>query len=321
MRPMLGALGILSFAVAFALLRVLLARFARVALDHPNARSLHEKAVPRTGGIAVLAGALVSAPFLYASLWLALLLALFLAAVSFADDIRGLPTLLRLVLHLGAASVFSLYLLLPMNGVAVALVVIAMAWITNLFNFMDGSDGLAGGMALIGFSVYALAAEAAGNPAIVALSVALAGAAAAFLVFNFHPARVFLGDVGSVPLGFLAAALGLAGWSDDAWPLWFPLLVFGVFVGDATLTLLKRLARHERVWHAHREHYYQRLVRLGAGHRGTAATAYILMAICGGAALYARNQSGAVQLVVVGLAVILLSCVVVWIDVRWARHV
>lgn len=317
---MLGALGILSFAVAYVLLRLLLGRFARFALDHPNERSLHEQPVPRTGGLAVLAGALVSAPFLSAALWVALVLAVILAALSFIDDVRGLPTSVRLLCHLGAAVIVVLYLFLPMQVAALALLVLAVAWITNLFNFMDGSDGLAGGMALIGFSVYALAADAAGHEGIVAVSVALAGGAAAFLVFNFHPARIFLGDVGSVPLGFLAAAIGLAGWRDDVWPLWFPVVVFGVFIGDATLTLVKRLARRERVWQPHRSHYYQRLVRLGAGHRGTALLAYFLMAAAGAAALYGRAQAPTVQAWVVIAAVVLMGGVAAWIDVRWARH-
>ena len=318
---MLGALGILSFAITLVLLRVLLARFARLALDQPNERSLHERPVPRTGGVALLAGALVAAPFLSTVLSLALALALLLAVLSFVDDVRGVPSPVRLTGHLLAALILVLYVLLPMHALALALLVLAVAWITNVFNFMDGSDGLAGGMALIGFGVYAVAGEAAGHDALVACSIALAGAAAAFLVFNFHPARIFLGDVGSVPLGFLAAALGIAGWRDDVWPLWFPVVVFGVFIGDATLTLVKRLARRERVWQAHREHYYQRLVRLGAGHRRTAWLAYALMVLCGSAALYARSEAPAVQAAVVGATIAILVAVVVWIDVSWARHV
>jgi len=317
---MLGALAIVSFAVAFAALRILLSVLGRFALDQPNARSLHEQPVPRTGGIAVLLGALVSGPFAFATLWLPIALALTLAVISFADDMRGLPTPLRLAVHVGAASALVGYALPSSSWLELVLLVLAVTWITNLFNFMDGSDGLAGGMALIGFSAYALAAEAAGNLPIVALSVAVAGAAAAFLLFNFHPARIFLGDVGSVPLGFLAAAVGLVGWRDGAWPLWFPLLVFGLFICDATLTLLKRLARGERVWQAHRQHYYQRLVQLGAGHRGTAILSYALMLICAVAAVYARNEPASVQVSVVALAGLLLAAAAAWIDLRWSRR-
>jgi len=194
------------------------------------------------------------------------------------------------------------------------------AWITNLYNFMDGSDGLAGGMALIGFGAYAAAAALAGHAPLAALSVALAAASGAFLLLNFPPARIFLGDAGAVPLGFLAASLGLVGWRDDLWPLWFPLVVFAPFIGDATLTLLRRLARGERVWHAHREHYYQRLVRLGAGHRGAALTGYGLMLACAAAALYARDAAAPVQAGAIGAALLVLAAAAVWIDVRWSRH-
>jgi UDP-N-acetylmuramyl pentapeptide phosphotransferase/UDP-N-acetylglucosamine-1-phosphate transferase len=318
---MLGALALISFAVTFAALRLLLARFARVALDQPNERSLHERPVPRTGGIALLAGAAVSLAFGATQLWLPLALAAGLALLSFIDDLRGLPTVLRLAAHLAAAALIVWYLMSPMQALALALLVLAVAWITNLYNFMDGSDGLAGGMALIGFGAYAAAAALAGHAPLAALSVALAAAAGAFLLLNFPPARIFLGDVGSVPLGFLAAALGLVGWRDDLWPLWFPLVVFALFIGDATLTLLRRLARGERVWHAHREHYYQRLVRLGAGHRGAALTSYGLMLACAAAALCAREAAPAVQAGAIAAAVLALGAAAVWIDVRWSRHV
>ena len=317
---MLGGLTLISFAVTFAALRLLVARFARVALDQPNERSLHERPVPRTGGIALLAGAATSVAFGAAALWLPLALAGALAALSFADDLRGVPTGVRLAAHLAAASVVVWYWLTPMDTWQMALLVLAVAWITNLYNFMDGSDGLAGGMTLIGFGSYALAAALAGHVPLAALSVALAAAAAAFLTLNFPPARIFLGDVGSVPLGFLAAALGVAGWRDDVWPLWFPLLVFGPFIGDATLTLLRRLARGERVWQAHREHYYQRLVRMGAGHRGAALTGYALMLCCAGAALYAREAAPQARALALGAAVLLLAATAAWIDVRWSRH-
>jgi hypothetical protein len=173
--------------------------------------------------------------------------------------------------------------------------IVAVAWITNLYNFMDGSDGLAGGMATIGFGAYGVAAWIGQDAALAALCLALSAAAFAFLVHNHHPARMFLGDVGSIPLGFLAAALGIVGWRNDVWPLWFPVLVFGPFIGDATITLVRRLLRRERVWQAHREHYYQRMVRMGFGHRGTAWTGYTVMLLCAGAALVGRAQAPAVQ--------------------------
>ncbi|HWD23573.1 MAG TPA: glycosyl transferase [Burkholderiales bacterium] len=317
---MLGGLGVLSFVVAFVASRLLLSRFAGFALDRPNARSLHQRPVPRTGGIAVLAGTAVAIPFVASALWLPVFVAAALAAVSLADDLRGMPTAVRLALHLAAAALLAWYVLAPMHPIELALLAVAVAWITNLYNFMDGSDGLAGGMSFLGFGAYALAAALAGNAPLALLCTAISMAAAAFLAHNFHPARIFLGDVGSIPLGFLAGGLGLVGWRDDVWPLWFPLLVFGPFIGDATVTLLKRLARREKVWQAHRDHYYQRLVRMGFGHRGTAYIGYALMAGCAAVALLARSQAPLIQWSAFFGAAAALAAAAVWIDLRWARH-
>jgi UDP-N-acetylmuramyl pentapeptide phosphotransferase/UDP-N-acetylglucosamine-1-phosphate transferase len=138
----------------------------------------------------------------------------------------------------------------------------------NLFNFMDGSDGLALAMGLIGFGAYALAGSMAGGsdaPILWALIAAITPC----LILNFPPARLFMGDVGAVPLGFVAATFGISGWHAGMWPGWFPLLVFLPFVADASVTLLLRLLRGATIWEAHREHFYQKLVQLGFGHRGT----------------------------------------------------
>jgi UDP-N-acetylmuramyl pentapeptide phosphotransferase/UDP-N-acetylglucosamine-1-phosphate transferase len=292
---------------------------ARLALDRPNPRSLHERPVPRTGGIGLNAGFLlampIAAPDLPPALWAAFAL---LLAVSLLDDLRGLAPWWRLPVHLLAAAAFSFSALLASHGaLAAAAATLALAWMANLYNFMDGSDGLAGGMAVIGFSCYAIAAGSAGDPGLALASSSIAAAAAAFLFFNFHPARVFLGDAGSVPLGFLAGALGLAGWQRGHWPLWFPLLVFSPFVVDASLTLARRLLRRERVWEAHRDHYYQRLVRLGWGHRGTALAEYALMAGCGALALAARGARPALQAAALAGAGALYAAIAVALERRW----
>jgi UDP-N-acetylmuramyl pentapeptide phosphotransferase/UDP-N-acetylglucosamine-1-phosphate transferase len=308
-------------AVCSAVLWLLL-RFAtrRLPLDVPNARSLHANPVPRIGGVAILAGVAVAVLAGFAPFGLALALAAALALLSFVDDLRSLPTLARLAGHLGAAAALAWYVLTPMQPLELALIVLAIAWLTNLYNFMDGADGLAGGMSVAGFGAYALAAWLAGDQATALVCVALVGATAAFLGYNFPPARVFLGDVGSIPLGFLAGALGVTGWRNDAWPLWFPLLVFAPFIGDASVTLLRRLLRRERVWQAHKEHYYQRLVRMGFGHRGTAWLAYAAMLICAVAALVGRTQAPEVQAALFAGVTLLLAVFAFWIDRRWARH-
>jgi UDP-N-acetylmuramyl pentapeptide phosphotransferase/UDP-N-acetylglucosamine-1-phosphate transferase len=316
---MLWGLALLSFLVAFVASRVLLFRFARFALDEPNERSLHTSPVPRTGGIAVLAGTAVAFGFIGTELWLPMVLAFILAAVSLYDDVRGLRQRLRLAVHFLAAAALVLYVTSPMNPIEMILLGLAVVWITNLYNFMDGADGVAGGMALIGFGAYAAAAWQAQHFALAALCLALASASLAFLLHNFYPARIFLGDVGSIPLGFLAAALGIVGWRNDVWPLWFPLLVFGPFNADATVTLLKRLARRERVWQPHRDHYYQRIVRMGFGHRASALIGYGVMVLCAAAALTGRSQPPAMQAAAFGLATLALALLAYWVDRRWAR--
>jgi UDP-GlcNAc:undecaprenyl-phosphate GlcNAc-1-phosphate transferase len=314
-----GLAAVSSFVVAFVAVRLLAGRFAGFALDRPNERSLHERPVPRTGGIAVLAGTATAVVFLEGAYWLPLALALVLAALSLVDDLRDMPTPVRLIGHLTAAAVLVGNALWPGHPLEVVLLVLAITWITNLYNFMDGSDGLAGGMTLIGFATYALAAYLAGNLVLAVLCIAIAAAAAAFLAHNFPPARIFLGDVGSIPLGFLAGALGVLGWRGGLWPLWFPVLVFGPFIGDATVTLVRRLLRRERVWQAHRDHYYQRLVRMGFGHRGTALIGYVVMAGCAGMALFGRTQPLIIQIFAFLAAAAALGVLAAWIDLRWAR--
>ena len=321
MRAMLVLAPLAAFLVALLVARLLLTPAGRrVALDQPNERSLHAHPVPRTGGLAIVAGFAAACSLVLPGLAVTLGAAAALVAVSFVDDVAGLPTLARLAAHLAAAAAVLGWDLGYAEPVLFTAFVLAISWYANLYNFMDGSDGLAGGMALFGFGAYAIAASLSGADAYAALCASLAAAAAGFLVFNFPPARIFMGDVGSVPMGFLAGALGVVGWSRGYWPIWFPLLVFAPFVCDATLTLLRRLLRRERVWQAHRDHYYQRLVRMGFGHRGTAFIEYAAMVVCGAIALLARREPPGVQAAALAAAAAALIGVAFWVDVRWRRH-
>jgi UDP-N-acetylmuramyl pentapeptide phosphotransferase/UDP-N-acetylglucosamine-1-phosphate transferase len=320
MRAMLALAPVAAFFVALLAARLLLTPAGRrIALDTPNERSLHAQPVPRTGGIAIAAGVAAACALVWPGLPVVLAAAALLAAASIADDIVGLSTLARLALHLGAAAAALLFDLQVAGALLFVVLALALAWTTNLYNFMDGSDGLAGGMAVFGFGAYALAAYLFGALTLAALCASLAAASAAFLAFNWHPARLFMGDVGSVPLGFLAGALGLQGWAIGAWPLWFPLLVFAPFMCDATLTLVKRGLRREPVWRAHRDHYYQRLVRMGFGHRGAAYVEYAAMAGCAGLALLVFREPAAVQGIAITFAAVALTGIAVWVDQRWAR--
>lgn len=310
----------LSFLVCIGLLAALLRFPATGLLDQPNQRSLHHTAIPRVGGLALIPGALAGWSFVSGLPGGLALLVGGLAALSFVDDRRGLPPPLRLAAHLLAAGVW-VGLALPLPNLAWAIVaVLAIAWMTNLYNFMDGSNGLAGGMAVIGFGAYAAAAYMAGNLLLAGLCGSVAAAAAGFLLFNFDPAWAFLGDAGSVPLGFLAGALGLYGAAQGLWPYWWPVMVFAPFVVDATTTLLRRAWRRERVWEAHREHYYQRLIRMGWSHRRTALVEYAWMAACAAGALLALHTGVTGTAVLAAIMTAFHVVAMSIIDRRWRTH-
>ena len=313
------ALPFLAFALSAGLLAWLLrsGRAHRWALDQPNHRSLHTAPTPRVGGLGIVAGVLLTAVLLGQGLLAGLLLPL--AAVSWFDDRGHVSILVRLGVQFMAIIVWVL-VQIPDGWLPGVAAVFALVWMANLYNFMDGSDGLAGGMAVFGFGACGVAAWLAGNGALALLTLSVAAAALGFLCFTFPPARVFMGDAGSVPLGFLAGAIGLAGWLQDAWPVWFPVLVFSPFVADATVTLLRRMARREYFWIAHREHYYQRLVRMGWSHRRLALAEYALMAACGGSALALLHAGNALQMLGLSLWAAVYAGVMLLIDSRWAGH-
>ncbi len=311
---------ITSFAIA-ALAVGWMAR-GRVGLDEPNVRSLHTTPVPRTGGIGLLLGIavgwIIAGPQMPLQLWIALAMVVF---VSLADDFRGLSAVSRLSVHLIAAALAVPEILVGETSLTLILAaIIATGWMCNLYNFMDGSDGLAGGMALLGFSAFGTAAWLSGSTQFALLNLTIAAAAAGFLLHNFHPARIFLGDTGSIPLGFIAALFGLIGWQQQVWTWWFPLLVFSPFIIDASVTLARRLFSGSRVWEAHRDHYYQRLVQLGLGHRGTALAEYALMTICAFAALVAMTLPPFGQYMVLGIASLAYLALIGLIERAWRRR-
>jgi len=289
-----------AFALSAAVLRLLLLpRVAAWFLDHPNERSLHASPVPRTGGLGIMLAVIIGM-LLAGGNGLLVALAVSLTLLSLFDDWKSLPSGVRLLGHLTVAVIFVLVFFPDANWITLLLLMLAVGWMTNLYNFMDGADGLAGGMAVVGFGTYAVAAWLAGNSQFALESVSIAAAATAFLIFNFPPARMFMGDSGSIPLGFLAAALGLVGYRQELWPLWFPLVVFGPFVADASVTIVRRVLRGERIWQAHRSHYYQRLVLAGWTHRRLVFAEYGLMLISSIAALLALRQLLSVQLLILG---------------------
>jgi UDP-N-acetylmuramyl pentapeptide phosphotransferase/UDP-N-acetylglucosamine-1-phosphate transferase len=272
---------------------LLASKIGKEIQDIPNERSLHEAPIPRIGGVGLMAGVLTAWALMLTSLvWWVVLPLLVLFAVSLLDDMRGLPVRQRLLVHVIAAAILVFGSGMAAQNILLALLVLpSVVWMTNLYNFMDGSDGLAGGMAFFGFTMYGLAALMHADDTQAMLNFSIGATALGFLYYNLHPAKIFMGDAGSIPLGFLSAAMGIWGWKQGHWPGWFPLLVFSPFVADATVTLVKRTVRGAKITEAHREHYYQRLVQLGWGHRNVALFAYVLMFAAGVSAILGISHS------------------------------
>ncbi len=255
--------------------------------------------------------------------------------LSFVDDRKGLPVAVRFIGHLVAAGalVWGGGLVLPsiqvpilgvvdLGWTAAPVTIVFLVWMANLYNFMDGMDGLAGGMTVLGFGLLAVLAWQAEHQFLLASAVLQSVAAAGFLFHNFPPAKLFMGDVGSVATGFLCGALMLLGCRDGVFDLWVPLMVFSPFILDATATLVRRAWNQRRLWEAHREHFYQRLVLSGWSHRRTVVSEYGLIVVSGGLALAYHYGTEAFRPTVI-LVWILLHVVaasaVFWIERRALR--
>lgn len=271
--PVLACLG--SFLGCGIWLRIA----SRRVLDVPGARSLHALPTPTSGGIGILAGLLLAGAALRAgsaldeSWCLVLLLACGLSLLGFADDRRGLSVGFRLIAQLMAAVILlaSLWPEIHGSGRAVFLLPVCLLWLvgfTNLFNFMDGIDGFAAVQAVFAGATAAVLAslQGASHDAVLLLA-ALAAAALGFLPWNWPVARLFMGDAGSLLLGFLFAASGLLSVlrADLSWVVW--LILWLPFVVDGTLTLLRRALQKKPLTNSHREHAYQRYALGSGSHR------------------------------------------------------
>jgi UDP-N-acetylmuramyl pentapeptide phosphotransferase/UDP-N-acetylglucosamine-1-phosphate transferase len=300
-------------------------------LAHPNERTLHSRPTPQTGGLAIIVSVVIalvaaasvlivaqpSKPLLpkgmaSGSLWIVLSM-LFIFIVSFIDDCIGLPASLRLGVQAGSAFIIiggvGLTLLsipipggeaIPLGIAAIPVSALLLIWMANLYNFMDGMDGFAGGMTLIGFSFLAYFGWEAHFPVMLIIATFVAMGALGFLIHNFPPARIFMGDAGSITVGFLGGTFILLGVRDKIFDLWVPIMIFSPFIIDASVTLIRRALQRKKIWEAHREHYYQRLVLIGWSHRRTVLAEYGVMILCGGLAVLYHYSPEKWRLIILG---------------------
>jgi UDP-N-acetylmuramyl pentapeptide phosphotransferase/UDP-N-acetylglucosamine-1-phosphate transferase len=295
----------------------------RNLLDVPNARSSHTRATPRGGGLAIVVVTLVTATVvlvargLDAGLLRYVLGAALIAGVSWLDDVRSLPWSLRITCHLVAAVIFVAGVPLNVNVLGLDLppwlvapaLVIWVVGLTNVYNFMDGIDGLAAGQAVVAASWWAVVGTLADVPPLTTIAGAVAASSFGFLLHNWAPARIFMGDVGSAFLGYTFAVLPLlAIGSLGQWGL----LVGGVlavwpFVFDGGLTIVRRALNGENVFQAHRSHLYQRLAIRWGSHATVSALyiAYAVISVACAQALVVGGQHWAILLVPLALAVLL----------------
>jgi Fuc2NAc and GlcNAc transferase len=283
---------LLALPVGFAsttLLTYMLMRFGlrKGVLDIPNERSSHSSPVPRGGGVAII---ITFSVFLtiypgsvdhsfYDSVWKSLFLGgLIIATVGFIDDLNHIPARWRFLTHLSAAFLsLSLLPSLPdiiIFGLSLDLGIfgyifygVSLVWFVNLFNFMDGIDGIAGVEAITVLGGGALILLLQDQVAWLTLFSYLAVCVAGFLVWNWPPARVFMGDACSGYLGFTLGLLAIVTSMQGAINLWAWLILCGVFVVDATTTLIRRMIRGEKWYEAHRSHAYQILSRRFGSHQ------------------------------------------------------
>jgi len=255
----------------------------RKLVDFPNARGLHKKILPRGGGAAIVIvvslclialqrSALIDERI--AVLWVGC--GVGFGLLGWADDHIDISSLIRFISQLVLAFGFCIAVFMQPSAetlwwaetwrlLGTVVVSVAIVWFVNLYNFMDGADGFAGSEAVVVATTGAFISGASGAIDTMLLSLAIAGSSAGFLIWNWEPARIFLGDVGSYFLGFQFCALIIHDLYFGTAP-WMWLILLSPFITDATLTLLRRIFKRERWWQAHRSHIYQLLILHGRSH-------------------------------------------------------
>jgi UDP-N-acetylmuramyl pentapeptide phosphotransferase/UDP-N-acetylglucosamine-1-phosphate transferase len=269
----------ISSALITWVAKILLTKYGR--LDYPNERSNHQNPVPRGGGIAVIAVFLlviISAGMYhgdiiwdYNKVWVSIII---LAIISFIDDVRGVPVIIRLGSQFLIVSylAFTDYAGISITGgylppmLDKVFMVLAWVWFINLFNFMDGIDGLAAAETVfIACALFLMAYTSQAGEIVAFFGAVIGGCMMGFLFWNWQPAKIFLGDVGSIPVGFilgwLLLELAAGGYYFQA------LIIPGYFLADTGITLIRRMFKGKRIWQAHSEHFYQLAVRAGLSHK------------------------------------------------------
>ncbi|MFH1386105.1 MAG: MraY family glycosyltransferase [bacterium] len=288
-------------------------------IDLPNQRSSHSKPIPRCGGVVVALVFIVSMLMFYGwnHLYILpyLLGGLLIFMVGIMDDLVNLKGKQK-ILGMVASALLPVLFGLKLNYLGIIgnnsyilypLTVIWIYGLINAFNFMDGTDGLIGGSSVIGAFFIIAISVLTGNLFVAGVAMLLLAACLGFLSFNFSPASIFLGDAGSMFLGYNFAVLSimLTNGSDNSVPIYVFLFIFAPIIYDAMVTFIRRGLQGKNVIEAHREHLYQRLIILGMSHRDVSLIYYVLALLLGllGLLFLASGLEGRAMLSVLALAI------------------
>ncbi|MFT5572077.1 MAG: Fuc2NAc and GlcNAc transferase [Cryomorphaceae bacterium] len=329
------AIGFVTIVLSWAAVRVLIGYLKqRKIVDTPNDRTLHQGAVPRGGGLVISASLLL---VLVASAQLsgryAMFMGLFVvvllwALLSWWDDRSDLSPKLRfgaqIALALATVCAFgwlsqvqlSADLWLKFSWFGAFCSVFGILWMANLYNFMDGMDGLAASQTIIAAITIGFWFWQAGDSYFTLVCAVLAASSYGFLLWNWHPAKIFMGDVGSVTLGAFFATLLIIGVTRYQIPAVSFVVLFSVFVVDSSLTLIRRMVRGEKFWLPHRSHHYQRLAGLEIAHSKIVIAAIVLMLLCSLIATLCVLYRDMIGLAILAVSALLLSAIatVYWLE-------
>ena len=316
---------IFSFLTIFSYIFIHLIRHyahKRQILDHPNERSSHALPTPRGGGLAIVLLVIGTsltvvneADFYHAIVYI--VCGIIIAFLGWRDDVSSLSPKIRFIVQ-GLVAAISIYVLgyfksvtIPLFGewqLGVVGIIITFFWILgliNAYNFMDGIDGIAGGVALAGACAWMFIASNMSNNFVFWISFAIAASSLGFLFHNWQPAKIFMGDVASTFLGYTFAVLPLLSADEGGDALMLGTLIMWTFIMDAGVTFIRRVIKRENVFAAHRTHVYQRLVAGGYKH-ATISLLYIFLTLLAGLLAYAWSwgQAYAPPLIIIGLPLI-----------------
>jgi len=309
----------LSVAITFLLIKMP-AKFS--AVDTPNERSLHESPTPRTGGVAMLLSVIIIS-FIFSynqNLNISpniIIAGAMIIVISLLDDFRPVKSIVRFVIHIIAAVIvvragFMIeYINMPWGEVNVlpvlasVLTIVFIVWMTNLYNFMDGMDGLAAGMSIFGFLTFAVIGYLENQLGFSLISLIMAASSMGFLVWNFPPAKIFMGDLGSAVYGYIVAVFVIYAHINNMIPVQISIILFSPFIFDATATLICRVYNREKFWQAHNTHFYQRLVLSGLGHKKVLMYEYALMIVCSILVIAVYNAEPVYQMLAILLTLVI----------------